>query len=542
MSKRHRGRRAAAALVAAALLAAVIALAIVLTTHTSKPSRQRATASLPRNGQLLLVGRPAPVQPIRPGFLGLSFEYRSIEPYAGTDASAINPAFLQLIRNLTRGQTPVIRIGGRTTDAAWWPVPGMREPPGVRITLTPQWLGVTRTLARDLNARLILGVNMETNSQAVAAAEARAFLSGIGRRYIGALEPGNEPELYRTFTYYLAPDGSRVYGRPRDYNVPAIARDFTRIERVLPGPIAGPTIGAPKWFAQLGTFLADGPRLNLVTLHRYPLQVCFSNPSQSNYPTFAHLLDNQSSSGRADSVIPEVALAHARGLQLRIDEMNTISCGSDPRIGFSFATALWAVNALFAMADVGVDGVNIHSYPTSTCALYSFAEAGGTWRARVEPEYYGLLMFARAAPPGSRILKVSGPATADLRAWATRAPDGRIRVVLINDSATRAVTIAVHAGGQTTGSATLERLQAPSLNSNQGVTLGGQSFGASDTGQLSPHTTSIGRTNGDYHWETGLPVKTPQPHATAQPTAPVSALKSEISNFKLRPPPASRHP
>ena len=495
--RRHR-RRVATAVIAALVAATAVVAALVLTSSPSKPHRR---ATVPRNAKLLLVGQPAPVQPIRPGFLGLSLEYRSIEPYAGTDPSALDPVFLQLIRNLTPGQAPVIRIGGDTTDWTWWPPPGMPKPPGVRITLTPRLLAVTHALAQNLNARLILGVNLETDSVTLAAAEAHAFLARIGRRYIEALEPGNEPELYPTFTYYLAPDGSKVYGRPRDYNIIGISQDFTRIERVLPTPVAGPTIGAPEWFAHLGTFLADGPRVNLITLHRYPLQLCFTTPRHENYPTIAHLLDNESSFGRADSVIPEVALAHARGLMLRVDEMNTISCGYAPWVGFSFASALWAVNALFAMADVGVDGINIHSYPTSSCALFSFTHVHGTWRAHVQPEYYGLLMFAQAAPPGSRILRLSGPATAAFRAWATRAPDGRIRVVLIDDNATRSATIAVRTTGHPAagGTATLERLQAPSLSAHHGVTIGAAGFGQSTpTGQLHPHTTTIRPTQNDY--------------------------------------------
>jgi hypothetical protein len=489
--RRHR-------LPAAATAALVLVVAIVALAGGSSPNKPQA---LPRNAQLLLVGPPAPVQPIRPGFLGLSFEYRAIEPYAGTDPASVDPVFVQLIRNLTPGQTPVVRIGGDTTDWTWWPVPGMSTPPGVKITLTPRWLAITRALAETLKARLILGVNLETDSQAVAAAEAHAFLGGIGRRYIEALEPGNEPELYGIFTYYLASDGGDVYGRPRDYDIAGVSRDFSRIERVLPAPVAGPTIGAPKWFAQLGTFLSDGPRVSLITLHRYPLQLCFTSPRLSNYPTIAHLLDTQSSFGRADSVIPEVALAHARHLQLRVDEMNTISCGWAPRVGFSFAGALWAVNALFAMADVGVDGVNIHSFPRSSSTLFGFTRKNGSWRATVEPEYYGLLLFAQAAPPGSQILSLSGRAATNVRAWATRAPDGTIRVVLINDGATRSVTIAVRStrADATEGAATVEALEAPGLASSRGVTLGGASFGPSTTtGYIAPQTTRLPPTRGDY--------------------------------------------
>jgi hypothetical protein len=368
----------------------------------------------------------------------------------------------------------------------------------MKITLTPRWLAIVRRLAQTLDPRLILGVNLESDSRAVAGAEARAFVTGIGRRYIYALEPGNEPELYPIFTYYLASDRTTVYGRPRDYDIAALSRDFTRIERVLPAPVAGPTIGAPEWFAQLGAFLSDGPRVNLITLHRYPLQLCFTSPRHENYPTIAHLLDNESSFGRADSVIPEVALAHARGLQLRVDEMNTISCGYAPRVGYSFATALWAINALFAMAQVGVDGVNIHSFPKSSCSLFTFTHTNGSWRARVEPEYYGLLMFSQAAPPGSQILRLSGPATSALHAWATRATDGRIRVVLINDDPTQSHTIAIRVTG-TAGTATLERLEAPSLTANRGVTLGAATFGASTTtGRLSPTTTPVQPTHGGY--------------------------------------------
>ena len=38
-------------------------------------------------------------RPIPPGFLGLSLEYNSIEQYAGTDPGAIDPVFVQLVRN-----------------------------------------------------------------------------------------------------------------------------------------------------------------------------------------------------------------------------------------------------------------------------------------------------------------------------------------------------------------------------------------------------------------------------------------------------------
>ena len=41
----------------------------------------------------------------------------------------------------------------------------------------------------------------------------------------------------------------------------------------------------------------------------------------------------------------------------------------------------------------------------------------------MHPEYYGLLMFAQAFPPGARLLPVSAPA-GPVKVWATEAPTG----------------------------------------------------------------------------------------------------------------------
>jgi hypothetical protein len=157
------------------------------------------------------------------------------------------------------------------------------------------------------------------------------------------------------------------------------------------------------------------------------------------------------------------------------------------------ASSLWVLDTLFNMARVGVDGVNIHTFQKAFYEPFAVSEQAGRWSAEVRPLYYGLLMFARAAPPGARLLPAAyrGPAT--LRVWSTRSPDGQIRVVLINDSRARSVTVAVHppgapgptaAPGLTTATGVL--LRAPHADATTGVTIGGQSFGASTTtGELS---------------------------------------------------------
>lgn len=52
------------------------------------------------------------------GFLGFSFEFQAVRIYTGSDARDINPVFEQLIRNLSPGHRPVLRIGGDSTDVS----------------------------------------------------------------------------------------------------------------------------------------------------------------------------------------------------------------------------------------------------------------------------------------------------------------------------------------------------------------------------------------------------------------------------------------
>ena len=142
-------------------------------------------------------------------------------------------------------------------------------------------------------------------------------------------------------------------------------------------------------------------------MHRYPLQVCLTPRTSARYPTIARLLSPATSTELADSFAPYVALARAHGLSLRVDELNTVSCGADPAVSKSFASALWALNTLFGLASVGVSGVNVHTFPGAGYELFKISRQAGQWRAAVSPEYYGMLMFAEATPPGSHLLSVS---------------------------------------------------------------------------------------------------------------------------------------
>jgi hypothetical protein len=485
LSRYGRGIRVAARLVPVAALTLIVG---ILQLRDGGRAIAAAPPPITRQAIRVQIGATPDSRPVPPGFVGLSIEYASAPGYFGppTDPDGV---FDQLVRNLAPAQSPVLRFGGDTTDWTWAPTPGVRKPLGIRYTLGPQWMASTRAAAQALNARLILGVNLESDSPAIAAAECAALLSGVGRASVSGLELGNEPEVYGTLGWYQTAAGVPVLGRPVSYDFASYLHDYATVSRALPRtvPLVGPASGAKRWLSGLGRYLAAEPRVRLATFHRYPLSRCFTPRQSPKFPTIPNLLAPAAATGPATSLAAAVATAHARGIPLRADELNSVSCGGARGVSDTFASSLWVLDTLFNMARVGVDGVNIHTFHKAFYEPFDVSEHAGRWSAEVRPLYYGLLMFAQAAPPGARLLPVAHQGPATLRAWSTRSPDGQVRVVLINDSRRRSATVAVHppaAAGLTT--ATGVRMSAPDADATTGVTIGGQSFGVStDTGELS---------------------------------------------------------
>jgi hypothetical protein len=469
----------------AALVGVALAGGLIFGTVGADRLDDTARAGVLRADASVIVERASVGRPVSAGFVGLSIEYPAVTVYAGSDPLAINPVFEQLIRNLAPNQRPVLRIGGDSTDATWWPGSHLVRPRGVKHSISSRWLAVTRALAHAIRGRLILGVNLEANQPPIAVAEARALLSGIGFRSVLALEIGNEPNWYATLPWYRSPSGRRVLGRPRTYDLHAFTAEFSALRKRLPiVALAGPTVGSLLWLQNLRRFLAAEQTLRVVTVHRYPLNRCVTTPGSPSYPTVANMLSPSASRGLADGITRYVTIAHHRGDTFRIDEMNSVACGGKARVSDTFASALWALDALFAVARSGADGVNIHTFPGARYGLFTFHRAGAGWSAFVRPEYYGLLMFAQATPPGSRLLSLAATGSAKVRAWATRASDGRIRLVLINDDVWHPHIVSVRLPEQAPTVA-LERLTAPSAWARNGVALGGQHFGAQTrTGNL----------------------------------------------------------
>ena len=91
--------------------------------------------AIPTSAVRIDIGGAAVGRPVPAGFIGLSIEYRSALTYFGSDPTQPDPVFIALVRNLTPGQSPVLRFGGDTTDWTWWDTPGVSRPGGIQYTL-----------------------------------------------------------------------------------------------------------------------------------------------------------------------------------------------------------------------------------------------------------------------------------------------------------------------------------------------------------------------------------------------------------------------
>jgi hypothetical protein len=474
----------------------VAALALCLLCAPVASARPRARTS--QADVFASVSNVPTGRPIAPGFVGVSVEYKALHQYTGRDPGAVNPVLIALLRALSPGQSPVLRIGGDSTDATWWPMRGVIPPGGITYGLTPGWIRTTRALAGALGAQLILGINLASGRPALAATEARALLQGIGPQYIRALEIGNEPDLYGAFGWYRAPDGKVLFARSHSYDLAAYGRDFARWRAALPATtLAAPAFAELSWMPGLDQLLSAQPGVGLVTFHRYPLRGCNTPSTSPSFASIPNLLSDRASADLSQAMAPYVQVAHAHGLQFRLDEMNSVACAGTRGVSDTFASALWLLDTLFNMANIGVDGVNVHTLPGAGYELFSFTNSSRGWHAFVHPEYYGMLMFSQAVPPGSQLLPVT-VAPGPVKVWATAGSDGPIRVVLINkDSVSHEVNLRVPAASH----ASLELLQGPTLGATTGIAWGGRGFGfGTTTGTLSGpvQTTSVFPSLGAY--------------------------------------------
>ena len=414
--------------------------------------------------------------PVPRGYFGLSTEYETLPLYA--HHLRVLERLLGLLH--VRGSGPfVLRVGGDSADHTFW-TPRPRRLPEWAFGLTPRWTSVARQLVRRLGLHLIIDLNLITDAPSSAARWARAAVRRLPRASIVGFEVGNEPDIY-SHTFWVAMTAGAMIGGQRlpvAVTPDAYVADFRAYAHALATaaprvPLIGPALASPRthtrWISVL--LASHPPHLGMISVHRYPYTACARHRRSRVFPTIARILSPNASTGMAASIAPALTAAQRAGLPLRLTELNSVTCGGRAGVSNTFATALWAPDALFALLRRGVVGVNLHLRANAINAPFVLGPRG----LSIRPLLYGLLMFARTLGPGARLVPVASvaPRASHLVAWAVATGD-RWHVLLINKGSRRdRVTLRF----PTTGPARVQRLLATSPRAQSGVTLGGRWLG-----------------------------------------------------------------
>lgn len=397
---------------------------------------------------------PAPRVPRR--FLGLSFEAAAIPQLSGY---AHRGNLVALLRSLGPG---TLRFGGVSSDQnVGWTDSATPPPAWASSTINPREIAGIGELARrsGWNVMLTVGIaHFEPQAAAREVASARRALGPL----LAAVEIGNEPDAYAKHGFREPPWVAQGYEEQV-----SIYREA--IDAAAPGvPLAGPDVTGSGAFQEWGEEEALAQQPALLTGHHYPLGCAQS-------PTDETLLSEYTRSREARSLDIYRAIGALRGIPVRIDETNSVSCGGVAGISNTFAGTLWATGYIAQAMDAGVVGLNFHGIPTSClgyapfCMRDAAAQQAGALSA--QPDWYALLLGHSLV--GSRPLRTGISTAANLLAAAFLSAHGAQQIVLVDYEPPGSAPLTVEIPVAAVGRAAVERLLAPSPTS-AAVTLGGR--------------------------------------------------------------------
>jgi hypothetical protein len=396
---------------------------------------------------------------IAAGHLGLSFE--SAELGAAELFSARNSELIGLMRTLTPQGT--LRLGGNSSDFGLW---NGRLAAPFRHAYGPAEVDRFAGFLRACGWNAVWGLNLGHGDPERAADEAAYVARALGDRLV-ALQIGNEPDLY-----------ARNGLRPPDYGASGYIDEWQRYAGAIRAragdvPLAGPDLAAhPDWMESFARACAG--QVRFLSQHYYAV-----GPAHDPRIDIGALFESER---RGYPRLRQAsAAARTAGKPYRLTETNSCFEGGKAGVSDTMAAALWAAGQLFEMARDGWSGMYFHGGPQAVYAPLAYDRATRRWRAR--PLYYGLLLYAQAAPGELLATTVKPdfdqygayqefPQGPRLRAYALAGEDGRLRVALINQDGGRSLDLRIEADrGFARG--TLLRLAAPTIYSTDGVTLGG---------------------------------------------------------------------
>lgn len=404
------------------------------------------------------------LDPAHPGrevprsFAGISHEWGPFAMPEGGSAAQVHPTYLRLLEHLCAFNDTALcfRIGGATADQ-------MRKSP------EPDRWRQLGEIFKTTRTPLVININLASGTAELPAQMIRDAQKFLPPAAILSFELGNEP------------DGWPNRHRPENFDFAQYLDEFDAVAGQL-SPALTPSLAGPAWAHGavpeiLSEFIArNKTRINLLTVHAYRF-----DPKSKPGPV--KLLDERAVTGFAEWMGDGIKTAHDAGLKLRLDETGSAWGGGVAGFSDSFGASLWTLDFFLALADAGLDGINLHSVRTNAYSVIREDVDKGTGRTTitVNAPYYGMLVFAEAVARQARFVPVSTSGAGKVKLWATLDRRGALRVVAINKDATDAGDVMLKVGTPFSGAA-VKRLEAASIEATRGIRYAGQTFDDSADG------------------------------------------------------------
>lgn len=167
-------------------------------------------------------------------------------------------------------------------------------------------------------------------------------------------------------------------------------------------------------------------------------------------------------------------------------EGNSVACGGAEGVSDVFGAALWALDAVFYAASLGVSRWNFHGGPAGAYTAIAYKSRASSV-PDVRPLYYAIWAVATAVAGDARLMNASVVSSnPGVRAWALRAAGGTWRVVLLHkdSNATAPASVVVRPAAACGSTASVTRLTAGGggITAKYGISFGGQTFDGSADG------------------------------------------------------------
>jgi hypothetical protein len=392
----------------------------------------------------------------------LSFYYW----YLTTDPDVLNvnnKVLIQLIKNLGPG---LLRIGGDSSDEISW-TGGPSTSTTANNLLTTSDIDRLSAFAGATGWQVLFGLNLGNDNEYAAANEAQYVNNSLGSS-LYALQAGNEPDIYSDY-------GLRGPGYTYDDYQGDWLSYFTAVNSILPHvPFAGPDVADNIAYV---TLFAENENKNvrLIDAHYY-----LTGPATSSSITWQTLL-------AANTTLPDylqlINTASSKyQLPYRITESNNVYGGGKHGVSDVFASALWALDLMWTIAENNGQGINFHG---GTGLYYSpIIIKNGVITAM--PEYYAMLAFKYGSTGGTIIPAVinnptsNNTPTYNCSAYASANTDNTWSITLINKEENENIPFTINSS-KIASSIQVVRLNAPAVTSGAGTKFAGSAVNSDGT-------------------------------------------------------------